>query len=696
MPDTYHLDFETYSAANLPKVGEHRYAEDPSTKILLCAISVNDGPVELWDRVNPDDKGADELIRRMHADPDALIYAHNASFEAAIARTLWDRTFHTDPPRLEQWRCTAAMCRRVAIPASLEKAAEFLGLTEQKDKRGSALIKLFSVPQKTGKFAGRRIHPVEDGAELVTVAGEKITVAAAWKMFGEYCRQDVRTEQAIHRKLRAAEFEGDILAGYQFDLRMNHLGIPVDVAALKQAQLLVGDYSAELVEEFQTLTGMVPSQTKALLPWFKERGYKGDNLQAPTMDDALEDDVEETPNPMWSEGVTDDAKRALEIRQSLSYAAVKKIPTMLNAACADGRVRGAIMFYGASRTGRSSGKIIQPQNFKRPTIEGHEDAYDDIAAGMSHHDIERLYGPPLEVLASAMRHFIREPGRLFLDSDFAQIEARVLAWIAGHHKLLAAFRRGDDLYKLTASTIYGVPYEQITKDQRFIGKVAALACGYNGGEAAFAIMAKNYSVDVEPKKAREIVKLYRENNPEIPRLWRAVGDAMKNAIRNPGETFRVPTCNVTYTVKRFAGHDNLLAKLPSGRTLLYPKPEIRRVVKKFEDKDTGIIKDWEVDEISYWGQHNNVWCRVVTHGGTGVENLCQAITGDFLTTAAVRAESKGYAIFMPVHDQLLSRYEPEKGQSAEEFTSIMCQLPAWAPDFPLAAATNIVRHYSKD
>ena len=1081
MPDSFSLDYETYSEAPLggkKGVGAHKYAEHPSTEILLAAVSKNGAEPLLWDRYYHDLE-AEELVTEMASGAENIIWAWNANFEAAISKYLFLSTFGVNAPLLHQWRCPASVARRMAIPFSLGDAAAFLGLGEQKDKRGSALIKIFSIPQTTGKRKGERIHPIKDAEMIVTVAGVKMPVHEAWQLFRAYCIQDVKTEQAAALRLKSAEFKGDILDGFQFDMIMNDRGIPVDVEALHMAKKIVDDYSGTLITEFQTITGgMVPTQVAALLPWLQERGYKGDNLRAATMDEALDDeeeDTEENSNAMWRDDATPEAKRALAIRQAISFAAVKKIPKMIDAACSDGRVRGALMFWGAQRTGRSSGRIIQPQNFRRPTIESHVQAFWDIRNGMEWSEIEMLHGPVLEVLASTMRHFIREPERQFLDTDFSQIEARMLAWVAGHKTLLDAFRKGEDLYKITASTIYGVPYGQITKDQRFIGKVAALACiaegqtvltdhgilpieevttchrvwdgvewvqhegvvykgirkvetyqgltatedhivfledgsttqfgkakaisaplkrvgasgaqmgkldsyltrenaiqrkpecsgkvrmrenqmgkpleleeefdirvqfmrsktsnarhkmadekdaggkgqvlqseqsrvekirwawdtiqirvsgsrrhldreehgnpqgfadrsekqrralrrrkfevghlaskqlqpnqnqsagglrirsgavalqlfqnhklhaagtfkgansgesaiccggeeekleknssvvraenrrdsicleagydgrspitgamalldddtgidvqsgygpgshhqtrdgmrnseigkhsrtegvaryervydimnagprnrftvsgvlvhncGYQGGESAFASMTKLFGVEVDPKKAREIVKLYRDNNPEMPRLWRAAQKAAVDAINNPGEVFKFSSVEISFQVRNFGGYPNLFLKLPSGRQLVYPKPMVRRETRVFVDKDTGEKRNWEVNVITYWGQRSAIWCRVETHGGTIVENICQSLAGEFLTLGVVRAERAGYETFMVVHDQALSRYEPEKGQSTEEFTRLMCELPPWAPDFPLEAKTDIVDFYTKD
>lgn len=694
----FHLDKETRSASDLKKVGGYRYGSDVSTDITLTAISENGVDPILWDRFFPlteESREARNQIQKAATTPEAILWAHNSSFEAAVAKYKWAETFGTPAPALTQWRCTAAMSRRMAIPSSLAGAAEFLGVAQQKDKRGGMLINIFSVPQKKGFAAGRFIHPVDDAAEKVTVAGEKITVAEAWTLFGEYCRQDVRTEMEIHKKLKGAEFTGDILDGFLFDIVLNDRGIPVDVESLRKAQALIENYSDVLTGEFMLLTnGLVPSQRGAALSWLQERGYRGEDLRASTMEDAIDEEEDDEQGGSWSPHAAPEARRALQIRQWLSYAAVKKVKAMLDCACPDNRVRGAVMFWGAMRTGRSSGRLIQPQNFKRPTVDSHERAFWDIANGYDHEDISLMHGPPMEVLASCMRHFIREPGREFFDSDFAQIEARVLAWIAGHNVLLEAFRRGDDLYRFTYVSTFGGKYEDVTKDQRFWGKIISLFLGYQGGENAFVAGAKVYGMEVEGKKARSIVKAYRENNPEMPQLWRAMQSAAVKAINSPGQSFEIETCAISFKVVNFAGYQNLLMTLPSGRKLVYPKPMVERKIKKFTNKDTGEVRDWEVNEISYWGERMNKWGRVITHSGVLTENAAQAIAGDFLTLAAVRLDKAGYDINLPIHDQLLAL--TKDGQSAEEFNRIMCELPSWAKGFPLAAETSTKAFYTKD
>lgn len=692
--NAYHLDYETFSVTPI-KLGEHRYAEN--AEIMLTAACRNDEEILLWDAFAPPSENEPfiGLLEEMDEDDQAPVYAHNAYFESAITRNCFKKTFKMAPIALHRWRCTQAMCRRMAIPESLEKAAEFLQLDVQKDKVGKALIRIFTMPQTVGKLKGHRILPTDD--LTVTVAGTRMHVRDAWLLFREYCRQDIATERALHKKIKAVEFTGATLEAFQFDMAMNHFGIPIDVPALKKAHAMVEDYKTALVAESIELGGLAPSQTKALLPWLRERGYKGDDLRANTLDVAIEEDEEDDPAvyTSWSADADPAAKRVLHIRRLVSSAAVKKLPTMVKAVCSDGRLRGQLKFWGAQRTGRWSGRGSQPQNFKRPTFKEHETAFYDFIAGRSADYLELCYGDLLDVISSMVRHFIRLDGVQFLDSDYRQIEARVLAWVATSKPLLAAFAQGKDLYTTMAALMFNVAYDEVTKDQRFMGKVATLACGYYGGVNAFMTMAKTYRLSITEKEAERIVALYRKANPEIVNLWKKVGTAAIAAVENPGQTFQIETCNVSFVVRRLAGYDNLLLTLPSGRKLVYPKPKIEKVAKKFKNKQTGEWDTWEVKQIYYWGQRNNIWTWVETHGGTLVENICQAVAGDFLTEGCVAASKQGYNIFMVVHDQALAQFNPAT-DSAEAFTSILCTKPAWAQDFPLEAATNIVDFYTKD
>jgi len=437
----FHLDYETFSVSDLKSYGAWRYASDPSTEILLAAVCRDNGPVELWDRYASAEANAPALalLQDMVIEEDAIVFAHNAPFELAISYYQWEKTFGFPPPQIEQWRCTAALCRVAAIPSSLEKAALFLELDDQKDAIGKALIKVFSIPKVSKARGDYRNHPDDD--KKITVAGAKVLPRDAWNQFRDYCIKDVVVERAIGEKLKKIELKGPQLESFLSDMRMNVRGIPIDVDAVAKAETLINAYQEKIGERFFELTGLKHSQTSKVLEWLRDRGYPEMNLQAGTIARItgmeVEDDEEETAPVEGAEEkpdvsrMTPEAFEVLRCRALLSFAAIKKLPTMREATCPDGRVRGITMWHGAIRTGRDSSKVIQIQNLKRPTInteswtksngepETHT-VFRMIRDGSADMDVfDAAFGPPLECIASAIRHFIAPKEGQFLDIDLA-------------------------------------------------------------------------------------------------------------------------------------------------------------------------------------------------------------------------------------------------------------------------------------
>ncbi len=728
----FNLDYETYSAADLKTVGAWRYAADPSTEILLCAIAKEDGPVEIWDCHASDEANAPalSLLQDLILEEDT-VWAHNVQFEHAISTYLWEKTFGFRRPALKQWRCTAALARIAAIPSSLEKSAEFLGSTDGKDPTGTALIKVFSVPRKSKARGIYRSLPSDEGK--VTVAGKKIPPAEAWGMFRNYCIKDVVVQRWVLQKIHHVSPAGSQYAAFLSDLKMAERGIPVDLGAVINAEKLVDDYKVVIGGRFREITGYGDSQRDKVFQWLKARGYPADDLRANTVgritgwdleeDDGTEEDADEVIYD--SSKMTPEAMEALKLRALLSFAALKKLPAMRKGLCPDGRIHGAITWYGASRTGRaSSRKPLQMHNMKRPTV--NTELWEETHGEPETHHIFRMikegyadmgtldmvFGPPMECIASSIRHFVGYGDRQILDIDLAQIEARVLAWLAGHHTLLQAFRDGKDLYKITASLLWGMPYEAVTKGERFLGKVASLACGYQGGVNAFAAMALIYGAKIPPEQAAAVVKAYRKGNPAITSLWKITGEAAVEAISTPGIWVKVND-KISFGTSNKLGYQELLMRLPSGRTLHYPLPEVKVVYKRQNaekkwvpiperlaiDQATGEKKDgiWVTNEISYWGQvkQSNRWARVTTHGGVFVENACQAVAGDFLTNGILCAESAGYDPLFTVHDQGLFDYHPDRGNTVSGLVAAFTTVPPWAPGFPLAAEAQLADFYTK-
>lgn len=696
-----HLDIETRSRCDI-KLGAFRYANDLSTETLCLAVALEDEQPELW---VPSDKGkstkANSLLALMNS-PDSVVYSHNALFEIANL----DRRFVKEtgflPPRHEQWRCTMAMARRAGLPASLGKCADALGLTQQKDTKGAALIRKFSIPQKkTGEF----IQPDED--------------PDAFKEFCDYCRQDVRVEQEIHKKLKAFELKGFSLATYQLDMDINTRGIPVNLAALHNADRIIDEESEYLAAEFQKITGLMPTQNVKVLEWVKANGYDGANLQAETLDEALEE-LSTDPDSLLG--------RALSLKKQISYASLKKVKSMI--ACAgphDNRVRGSLNYYGAG-TGRWSASLIQPQNFKKPSrhLEKVTEAiYKDVIEGATPAYLSLVYGPPLECISSAIRHFIHDTKGSFLDADYSAIEARIIAWQAQEEWRLEVFRTHGKIYEASASQMFNVPLSEFSEHLllegthhplRKKGKVAELALGYQGGVNAMIKMGAEKEGLTKPE-LMPIVKAWRESSPNIVQLWYDAENAAKSAVKRPGESNAFGVGCEMFCAKT-AGTNYLFMRLPSGRRIAYPHPAIEKqlrwaTVNKVtgeevshsitnpspEDLRRARDKDPKArigDALTYWGQipMKAVWGRVSLYGGKLVENLVQGIAADVMAVGATNAKEAGYEICMLVHDQAIAHHLP--GQTIEEFIQLLTTMPVWAEGLPLAAAGGVVPFYRKD
>ena len=727
-----HYDYETTSLSDITKVGAYRYAADPSTRVLMFAVAEGDGEPMLWrfDQPNSTESLAAKAALQWAIMEDKLVYAHNYQFELAISHyRLAADVGIPRPPAHDKLRCTQAMCRRAAIPESLGKAAEFLKLDQQKENIGKALIKIFSdqtvvvtleaplgaidpatqkvmrngqLTKGTKPKSVKSASPILDSPVLwdwrVKVAGELKTVREAWELFCEYCRQDVRTERELHAKLRKFELTGDELASFQFDLRMNFRGVPVNLPALRNAQQVITEYQGRLEVRMEQMCGLRSSQGAKLQVWLRERGFKADNLQADTVEALL-------ANPPAD--ITPLALEVLRYRSLLSFSAIKKIPTMLDTADAEGLVRGTTVWHGA-RTGRATGRIIQPQNMKKATIKDSAFAYRLICDGFDLSWFEDLWDSPLEVMSSCCRHFIQLPDQQMLDADYVGVEARIAPWLAGETEKLQSILDGVDQYKsMAADIVFNIPYEAVTKDQRTVGKPIELSCVYGtGGEGLLTALRETHKVqsflDMPDKAAlktcNDIVKAYRDKFPKLVQCWRDMEEAAKKAIRT-GESTQVAEGKLGFGKVRTAGIEYLVMRLPSGRRMYYPRPEIKAVFKKYK-KDEMELEPWKkekggywMDSISFYGKTEQVWCRIHTWGSRLFENACQAIGADLLNYGCIQAESEGYPIFMIVHDQALCA---DVGLPLEGYREALCRKQPWAETFPLEADANVVPFYLKD
>lgn len=660
-----HLDFETFSRADLKSVGAYRYAFDPSTEILCAAMSLGDGePVAWWQGMSDEEKKKLEPHFAALQDDSVLVYAHNAQFEIAICQALLEKTWGIKPPKIERFRCTASLARRACLPASLEKAGQALNLDTQKDKIGKSLIKKFSIMQPAKKPTKKnpdgvpphRIKPEDDPEDF--------------RLFIGYCIQDVRVEQQIAKKL--AYFD-EPLGNRNFTLTeiINHRGVAVNLAALRHAQKLVDEEAQATAARFRQITGFEITQTARLLEWVNENGFPLDNLQAATLEQFLRDH----PTDDDVTGVVE----ALALRQSISFASIKKIPAMLDCAGPhDNRLRGMLTHHGAT-TGRHTASLVQLQNMKRPTISTSESAYADLCNEESSEFIQLVHGPLLEVISSCTRHFVQdvEPEtRMLIDADYAAIEARVVCWLAGQEDALQEYRDGADRYKVMASVIYGVPVSEVNKfPQRFVGKQAVLGCGYGMGAAKFRDTCAGYGYELPPGLEFTAVEAFRTKHANLKQYWYDVENCAKKAILRKEEIIKLR--NIAFLHRDIEGMPFLLIRLPSGRKLAYPKPAI------------------EGGRVTFHGQITQaMWGRVETYGGKLVENITQAVAADIMMQGVVNAEAAGYEVATLIHDQALAYHKD--GQTAEEFVRLLTDLPEWAAGLPVEAEGGLVPFYKKD
>lgn len=707
-----HKDYETKCAVDLKKVGAYRYANDPSCKILYVAIAKDDGPVHLWTPpqyreaagLSDDEIASAEELMALESDPEVEVWCHNSQFETAVTEAVFEKQTGFKKPALEQYRCTAAMARRAGLPFSLEKCAAVLGLPQQKDKRGDALIKKFCSPQKDG-------HWIEPWGDV-----------QAFREFGEYARQDVVVERLIGEKLKHFSLTGLALEVFKIDTVMNHRGFPVNLPAISYAQTMVQEAAGSVEEDFIRLTGLTPRQGEKIKVWLKERGYQHDNLQAETLDAVIEADDFDDQSELG---------QALLMRQRVSFAAVNKLDAMRKCAGPhDNRVRGTLLFYGTG-PGRWSGSQVQPHNFKKPSPKlvrgvnakaaGFDDsdemlswltasAYRDITRGCCTDHLSMVYGPPLDVISSSIRHFIHD-NRPMVDADYSAIQARVLSWLAGEEWRMEVFRTHGKIYEASASQMFKVPMSEVTKPLRQKGKISELALGFAGSDDALITMGA-LKMGLKEEELHPLVELWREANQKIVQFWYDSDTAARSAFASPGQKFKAG--RVAYFYASAAGIPYLFLVLPSGRKIAFPFPKVENTIMwKVDGEKKRLInptaeqiaqakkedpKAWLKGGLTYYGcidKKNQKFGRVSLHPGKLAQNATMGVEADVLYQGMVNAHNRGYQLLLTVHDEVLSAYEPEKGQSLEEFTALLTDMPEWADGLPVKADGAIVDFYTK-
>jgi len=653
------IDIETFSSVDLADAGVYRYTEAPDFDVMLVGYAFGDQDVHVIDLMRDGYPGKTESDREFWkalVDPTVEKHAFNAPFERTC---LAKYTGKEMPP--EQWVDTKVRALTLGLPGSLAAVGAALDLPkdEQKDKQGKALIQYFCKPCKATRSNGERTRnlPQHDPNK--------------WEMFRQYNAQDVVAERAIAKMLDEMEelYEPEWRL-WCLDQRMNDRGIRVDVEMVDKIVDFDNRRSRELLEEAQELTGLEnPNSVSQLKDWLNAQGVPFTQVTKETVSAALS-----------LQYIPENVRRVLEIRQALGKASVKKYQAMLDAVCEDGRLRGILQFYGANRSGRWAGRLVQVHNLAKNSLPDLDLARELTAAG-DFDTLQTLFGETAFVFSELVRTaFIASDNSRFVVSDFSAIEARVLAWMAGEQWVLDAFRDGKDIYCETASMMYRVPVVKHGENGhlRAKGKVATLACGYQGGIGAMRAMDRGGSIPDDELQA--VVDAWRKANPKIVRLWYNYETAAKTAIK---EHRRV---KLPHGVEFSHKHGCLFIKLPGGRKLCYVDAYIRY------EMNTGR------ESIVYMGvnQETKRWGEAETYGGKLVENVTQAIARDCLAAAMQRVTDAGYNIVMHVHDEMIVDVPNSKENAAEEITRLMSLTPEWADGLPLKGETYETEFYKKD
>ena len=654
---TISCDIETYSPANLSKTGVYPYAAHPDFQILLFGYAIDEGPVQVVDLASGKKLPTDVLAGLV--DPQVTKWAFNASFER-VCLSAW---LHRHHPELllegefldpGQWRCSMVWAAYLGMPMSLDQVANVLDLPVKKDATGKKLIKQFctpATPNLINKGACRNL-PSSDTAD--------------WQAFKAYNARDVEVEQAIHAKFARFPVPETEWEAYALDQRINDAGIKLDATLVNAAVALDKQHRQVALARARELTGLEnPNSPIQLKDWLTDNDCQLESLTKAEVETAFE----------TATGVV---KEVLQLRGDLAKSSVKKYQAMQNVAGNDGRARGLLQFYGAGRTGRFAGRLVQIQNLPRNYLPDLDEARALVRNG-NLEAIEILYESVPDTLSQLIRTaFIPSPGNRFIVADYSAIEARIIAWLAGQTDTLDAFRDGKDLYCETASRMFGVKVEKhgANAQLRQKGKIAVLACGYGGSIGALKAMGA-LRMGLSEDELKPIVDAWRAANPNIVWLWQEVEEATLTAIttRRP-----VRLRNLTFTLESGI----LFITLPSGRRLAYVKPGLG------ENHFGGT-------SITYWGvTTGRRWGRLETYGGKLVENIVQAIARDLLVAGMKNIADAGHQIVMHVHDEIVIDEPKNSAFTVEDACHLMSRLPAWADGMPLTADGYKCAYYRKD
>ena len=628
-------DIESYSDVDLIKCGVYAYADSPAFEILLFAYSFDGGETQIIDLAQGEKLPAE--VEDAIFDVSVTKTAYNANFERTCLSKHFGRYI---PP--ESWHCSAVQAAMLALPRSLEDVGRVLGLDEQKMKEGKELIRYFCVPCKPTKVNGGRTR------NLPCHAPEK------WELFKTYCKRDVDVEKSIRRKLHNFPIPESEMELYRLDQRINDRGVLVDMELVRNAVSCERLHKEVVTKRAYELTGLEnPNSVAQLKGWLGDKGMEAESLSKK----AVADMIAETDG---------EVAELLRLRLMLAKTSVKKYEAIERSACSDGRVHGMLMFYGANRSGRWSGKNVQLHNLPKNYLPDLELARDLVKQGRFE-DIELLYDSTPNVLSELIRTaFIPKPGCRFVVADFSAIEARVMGWLSGEEWVLDVFRGDGKLYEMTASRMFGIPMAEIGKGspERAKGKVASLSCQYGGSTNGLISMGA-LDMGLTEDELPPLVAAWRKANPHMVQFWWDVDAAAIKAVREKQKT---KVGKIIFEYKSGI----LFITLPSGRKLSYVKP--RMAVNKFGR-----------DGLTYEGiSENKKWSRIETYGPKLVENIVQGTARDLLAEAMLRVEEKGYPIVMHCHDEIIAEVPEGKG-SVDEMCEIMAVQPEWAAGLPLRA-----------
>lgn len=640
------IDIETYSDVDLVKCGVYAYVDNPAFEILLLAYSFNDDETKIID-LALGESIPDKLMDAIISD-ECIKTAFNANFERICLSKYLKRKLKAD-----SWYCTAVQASMLALPLSLEGVGEVLGLKDKKMKEGKDLIRYFCMPCKCTKVNGMRKR------NLPKHAMDK------WKIFKSYCIRDVDVEKAIKKRLNRFPIPSKEIELYRLDQKINDRGILVDKVLVKKAVEMDILHKEIVTKRAYELTGLEnPNSVAQLKEWLMERKILVDSLSKKVVSELIN-------------STDGEALEVLKLRLLMAKTSVKKYEAIERSVCSDGRVHGLLQFYGANRSGRWAGRLVQVQNLPQNHISDLNLARDLVREGTLE-EVELFYDNAPRVLSELIRTaFIPKKGCRFIVADFSAIEARVLAYLAGEKWRLDVFATHGKIYEASASAMFHVPIEQITKGSplRQKGKISELALGYGGSVGALISMGA-LGMGIDEKELQSLVTTWRNSNPQITQFWWGIDKAAINTVKNKIHS-KVRSISFDYD------SGILFITLPSGRKLSYIKPRIG-------------VNQFNRDSITYEGiGESKKWTRIETYGPKLVENIVQAVARDLLAEAMIRLDKKGFNIVMHVHDEVILEV-PIGVSSVDEVCSIMTEVPEWLEGIPLNADGYECDFYKKD